>query len=491
MIAYLIKLTFCTLLLYIIYILLLEREKIHNFKRGYLLFSLVFSMLVPFISLNIDASHLSQYPDVVYTELGEAVMNTKNLPAEYGITMQPIERSLAPIFNHSLLILIVYMVITSLFLFRLLKNCRQMLVCGRQNSCINYQGVNVALIKERLIPHSFGRYIFINKEDYENGLVADEIILHEWAHVTQRHTFDIIFIELIIVFGWFNPVFYLYKNKIRQNHEFLADDTVISERENFIPAYQSILINQIPQKVKIGFTSNFDFIITKKRLIMMTKKKTSKKGIICRIIALISVFIAAIFVFSTKTIAGNNVINYPEQTVVTDSFQVITPGRGASQEQIDEFQKIVSKYFKDEKWITFSLSDDDQARLYAIYVQMNVNQRKEQRIFFVGPFTSEWARKSITQNEWKLWNMPNKGNEIRLDGKIVDHSALASYNRKDIVFFISRFTNDKKEKFRIDLWTKKGYEEYCQQYEQQIPVSKLLEIPPQTWYKTNKEKNIK
>jgi len=46
----------------------------------------------------------------------------------------------------------------------------------------------------------------------------------------------------MIAFGWFNPVFYLYRSKIRQNHEFLADDAVIKNNKECIPAYQTILI---------------------------------------------------------------------------------------------------------------------------------------------------------------------------------------------------------------------------------------------------------
>jgi len=117
--------------------------------------------------------------------------------------------------------LCVYLLITSLFVFRLLKNCRQVLFSGRKNASIDYFGAKIALINEKTIPYSFGRYIFINREDYNNGQIANEIILHEWAHILQRHSWDIVFIELLIAFGWFNPVFFLYRSKIRQNPNFL------------------------------------------------------------------------------------------------------------------------------------------------------------------------------------------------------------------------------------------------------------------------------
>jgi len=54
MIVYIIKMTACALLLYTIYVLLLERENMHRFKRIYLLVGLVFAMIVPFAAININ-----------------------------------------------------------------------------------------------------------------------------------------------------------------------------------------------------------------------------------------------------------------------------------------------------------------------------------------------------------------------------------------------------------------------------------------------------
>lgn len=231
----------------------------------------------------------------------------------------------------------------------------------------------------------------------------------------------------------------------------------------------------------------------------MMSKTTTKKRVWCSIIALIPVVIAAIFIFSTQTVAQYDEKTLPEQTAgiierrVQDNNSIVTPGKGASQEQMTEFQQIVEKYFdnskKNWKCIDYYLSEDDQARLYAIYVQMDENQRKEQMIRFVGPLTAEKARKSITQSEWKKWNQPDKGNEIWLDGEHVEHTTLASYSRGDFTFFISRHYPVVNGIFRIDLWTKKGFENYLQKNSEQITRSKLLEIPPQTWFKINKPNN--
>ena len=230
-------------------------------------------------------------------------------------------------------------------------------------------------------------------------------------------------------------------------------------------------------------------------------KTTSKKRVWCSSIALIPLFIAAIFVFSTKIIAQDNApATSSEATTVANEQQIIFPAKGAAPELLAEFEAIVSKYRKGEKWITQELSEEDISRLYVIYVQMDTHQRSEQWVWFLGLLSNKFTYKDkentisergISKNEWSFYNKPNKGNEIWLDGKRVEHSVLAAYARTDFSFCNSRHTSASKEILRIDLWTKKGYEEYNQQYGQQISVDKLLENPPQVWFVTAKNSKDK
>ena len=320
MTVYLIKMTACALLLYAVYALLLEREKMHRFKRIYLLGSLVFSMMAPFATMTINVSQMpanfQRHAELISASpFSQWIAGHARNDGSETSQSQFIVESLTPVeetpaassINYSLIILSVYVLITSLFIFRLLKNSWFMLARGKKNALVDYYGAKIALMDEKNVPHSFGKYIFINWEDYDNGRVADEIVVHEWAHVRQRHTWDIVFIELLIAFGWFNPVFYLYKSKIRQNHEFLADDAVVKNNWEYVPVYQSILMNFILPNKNVIFTSNFNFnyLFTKKRIVMMYKT-SSKKRAWCKSIALIPVFIVAICVFSTKIIAQND-----------------------------------------------------------------------------------------------------------------------------------------------------------------------------------------
>jgi hypothetical protein len=117
----------------------------------------------------------------------------------------------------------------------------------------------------------------LNRDDYINGRIEKELLYHELEHVKQSHTIDIILIELVKIFYWFNPVHVLYDKAIRINHEYLADKGVISDDYD-IESYIEKLIGFIVGKSNIPLTSGSNHSFTKKRLLMMTKAKS--KGFI-------------------------------------------------------------------------------------------------------------------------------------------------------------------------------------------------------------------
>ena len=504
MIVYLIKVTLCALLFYAMYVLLLERENMHRFKRIYLLGSLVFSMIVPFTAMTINMPQMPANIGTIYTGWEKTVEITDHQTLIVEPAMQVDEIPAAATVNYSLLILCAYVLITALFLFRLFKNCWRMLAHGRKNACTDYHGAKIALMDEKTVPHSFGRYIFINRNDYDNGRIPDEIMRHEWTHIRQRHTWDIVFIELLIAFGWFNPVFYLYRNKIRQNHEFLADDAVIRNNQEFVPVYQTILMNSISQNKNVNFTSNFNlnFLTTKKRIVMMTKT-TSKKRAWCRSIALIPVFIAAICVFSTCKIAQNdaNTLISVENPILDDD-RMITYGEGVSLELLTEYQEIAGKYLEkhttgdpDESeklyWNTNFLPEEDWTRLYVIFFQMTEEQKQEQSItFYGGPMGERSGPYPPNQRRYDSWKEDKKCH-IWIDGEKVDNDVLNSHTISDFdAYFVSSFlgTGNRYES-RVDLWTKAGYEKLrLHFYKQPVSIKDLLEIEPTIYFLVEKDK---
>ena len=220
------------------------------------------------------------------------------------------------------------------------------------------------------------------------------------------------------------------------------------------------------------------------------------------------------------------------ENLTSDNQQMIVPGKGVSQELLTEFQRILDKCLekKDEMPSLFAplsnltensgnvckagessddkfykLSEDEQNRMYIIYVQMDEKQRKEQEIVFISPILSSPysvfpKHHSPLSPHLKLWKDPsqfskgrdNQKFEIWIDGVKVDNNVLNSYTATDFSgYFVSVLeATEKINQFRVDLWTKTGYDDFCQKYfDKPISIDKLLEIKPRIGFFTQRDKD--
>lgn len=285
MIDFIIKSTASLFVLLAVYHLALENEKMHHFNRFYLLFAIIFSFTIPFITIE------------VIQEITTPV-TSKNAITMEGATMTSVEDST----NYWIIaIWSIYGVITSVLLFRFIRNILKLNAKSKSATEINFKNANLVLIKEKTLPYTFMNSIFINETDYNNRKIEAELYTHELIHVNQKHTLDILLLETLKAVFWFNPIFIFYKKAIQLNHEFLADEKVVQSHNN-VPFYQNLLITKANANPTYYLASNLNYSVTKKRLIMMTTttsvaRATLKKGL------LIPVLTAIVFSICTKTIA--------------------------------------------------------------------------------------------------------------------------------------------------------------------------------------------
>jgi len=143
------------------------------------------------------------------------------------------------------------------------------------------------------------KHIYSNKEEYESGAIKHAVLLHEATHVRQLHSLDILFISLLQVVGWINPLYYIFRHLIQINHEYLADEIVTSHTQN-IQHYQTLLLDCIEYQNHNQLASNINFLITKKRLQMMTKTTSKKKAWTLRLGSIIVLF-SMVFLYGELT----------------------------------------------------------------------------------------------------------------------------------------------------------------------------------------------
>lgn len=269
----------------VFYHLVLEKEKMHKFNRFFLLFSMVFSLVIPFVSFEI----IKEIPMNLSSQISIDETTITKFQSEEKIDYKLI-------FLWSL-----YGFVTLLLLIRFGRNIWKILSKSSRNPVINFKNSKLVLIDEKILPHTFLNYIFVNSDDYKNRNIEEELYTHELVHATQQHTLDILFVEFLKTIFWFNPLFVFYKKAIQLNHEFLADQEIVKEYKN-VSFYQKLLLEKGNGGSKIYLASNLNYLVTKKRLIMMTKS-TSKKIAFLKKSAIVPVLTILIVFLCVKTVA--------------------------------------------------------------------------------------------------------------------------------------------------------------------------------------------
>tara|TARA_R110000868_G_scaffold407183_1_gene688385 strand:- start:28388 stop:29668 length:1281 start_codon:yes stop_codon:yes gene_type:complete len=195
----------------------------------------------------------------------------------------------------------IYAIVTSVLIIRFVRNIWKLTSRIKSNPVVDYKNSKLVLLKEKILPHTFLDTIFINETDYYNRKIEAELYTHELIHVTQKHTLDILCIELLKMLFWFNPVFIFYKKAIQLNHEFLADEKVVKSYNN-VPFYQNLLLSVANANSSYYLASNLNYSITKKRLIMMTKTTSASRSMLKKLV-LMPLFSALVFLVCAKTVA--------------------------------------------------------------------------------------------------------------------------------------------------------------------------------------------
>lgn len=330
MTGYLLKSGLLLLIFYAVYKLWLENEKMFRFNRIYLLASLVFSFLIPLQIISFNSAFSNKIGLVQLEELA----------------IQKSSESMGAIsFNDFIMILfaVIYALGVLGLTVRFFLGLYSFYKRTKRSEVQFIKGEKIVLIEELILPHSFWKSIFINKDAFESGKIPSELIVHEKAHLNQKHTLDILFIEILQIVFWFNPFLLLYKKAIKLNHEFLADEAV-NKQFGSVKNYQNLLLDFACNKNTVALASNINYLITKKRLLMMTKKESPIK-IVLKVFSVGAVYALLLFVFSAKTIAQT--ANPPQKmitgSVIDNTENIVQPEFPGG---LEEFYKFVGKNFK-------------------------------------------------------------------------------------------------------------------------------------------------
>ena len=435
MIDFLIKSTICLSVFLGFYHLVLEREKMHQFNRFYLLGSIVISLVIPFVTFEI----IEIIPIVENIE----PLSLNTIPTTFNENL--IQESVIHLkerINYTPYVLWgLYGLITFILITRFVINYSKLISKSKSNPIVKYKNAKLVLLDEKTLPHTFLNFIYINFEDYNNRNIEDELYTHELVHVNQKHTLDILFIEVLKVIFWFNPLFIFFKKAMQLNHEFLADEEIIKTYNN-VPFYQNLLLQKGIGTQTIYLASNLNYLVTKKRLIMMTKS-TSQTIAVLKKIAIIPILTGLVYFFCIEIVAqekissGKSEIKKDNSTSKSETFV-----KQAQERKVEYLTYKVSdeEYYKDVICVYYENVDGNDIKKWSTeniifskkYQELSKNEIGELEIL---KFRQEpIVKKSPTQKE--INNFKNsKKYAIWIDGVHVDNAKLNNYKLSDFASF--------------------------------------------------------
>eukprot|EP01031_Cornospumella_fuschlensis_P002766 gene2766-3463_t len=143
MTTYIIKSILCSGILLLIYHFFLEKEKMHRFNRFYLVGSIMFSLIVPLITLQLESEQVSTIAPV-YKPVQRFVTAIPNMPDQAFEEQQINWVSYAPAG--------IYILVTFLLLIRLIRNLIQISRKRFNRQIIPYRGAKLVLLRQ-IIPY--------------------------------------------------------------------------------------------------------------------------------------------------------------------------------------------------------------------------------------------------------------------------------------------------------------------------------------------------
>lgn len=305
---YLLKVSAGTSLFYLCYLLFFRKDTFYLRNRIFLIATLLLPVFIPALKIPVHSETVAAAGPFTSIEglidpvaVTETTIITPAVPFDYN-------RILALIYFTVAGLLLLKGVISLISTFRIIRN-------GYLRSS---DFPKVVVTDSKIPAFSFFPYAVIPAEEYNNKDSSD-IIEHEFAHIRQGHTFDLLLSEAFIAFQWFNPFAWLIKRSVILNHEYLADHVSLL-KNNGIREYQYHLLNLNPELKNVSLAHNFNSLV-KNRIIMINRKPTRKYAAMKNILVLPVAFFV-IYAFATPDYrysdasSGDNTISLIQPPVI-------------------------------------------------------------------------------------------------------------------------------------------------------------------------------
>jgi hypothetical protein len=292
---YLLKVIICSGILYGYYLLALRNKIFHGWNRFYLLSAIILSLVVPQIKINIFQNSGGPPQGV---QLLQVVSMGDEFVYEYS-------KNKGFHIDATNLSVFIYTVVSIFLLGFLIQTLVRIAKLKKNNNQTIVEGVNFINTKAEGTPFSFFNDIFWNDKIDLNTTTGKQIFKHEVAHVQEKHSYDKIFINIVLIFFWCNPFFWLIRKELNIIHEFIADKKALEDSDT--AAFAAMILQATYPLQRFTLTNNFFYSPLKRRLAMLTKNKNPRINYASRLLALpMAALIFFAFTVKMRTIGSTN-----------------------------------------------------------------------------------------------------------------------------------------------------------------------------------------
>lgn len=296
-IIYILKSTLCLSAFYLLYRLLFRGTTHFRFNRRVLLLGLLVCSLLPLVHFTLE----EELPVHRSLRMLDEALTKVTLPqtrqAEVGAVVSADAGEST--FLYSRFFFFLYVGGCSFVLLLFLAAYIRMWHLIKSASVYRESGVCWIVTDRQVSPFSWGNYIVMNRKDYE---AYPLIRLHEQMHVFYGHSWDSLWMQLLQVFHWFNPVVWLWQKELRDLHEYQADHGVISCGID-VKTYQLLLVEKAVGTRLYSMACGFDHCSLKKRITMMMRNPTKSRAR-WRALAIVPAVAVALTVVNVPAVAA-------------------------------------------------------------------------------------------------------------------------------------------------------------------------------------------
>jgi len=344
------------------YFIFLRKEHIFGINRLFLLFSMVFAILIPLFNIPLTPpGDLSSATTGVWDASFQQVSSIK----ESIIHLNPViinNNAHHPAFSILQIAAWVYLggaaIHFMLFAWRLIRLLSRIY---KSEKIREGQNCFVIVPESENQVYSFFHFIFISRK-HLNQDSFKPVIDHEKAHSAAFHSIDLMITEFVVALNWFNPFAYLLRKAMVENHEFQVDRKVVRSRHNKINYLQSI-VNQWINHHCFTLTSAFSHSLSKKRILMLTKRKSGSLFSKAKVLAVIPLSLMFFFLFACSERPVNKTMQKADGQAI--AFHQVTQAKVGKEIPKSLYQKYHQQLDQKGEQILLEMYSEFEGKEYA------------------------------------------------------------------------------------------------------------------------------